>query len=88
MSVSVLDTSADSSGGAAPIFALIIDGEPVVAEASCPGRLERGTAWVNPHGALHPLAPFGRVNHLGIGAEFNIDGLREYTTAQVVNVAR
>jgi acyl-CoA reductase-like NAD-dependent aldehyde dehydrogenase len=50
-------------------------------------RLECGTAWVNQHGALHPMAPFGGVKCSGIGVEFNIDGLKEYTTVQVVNVA-
>ena len=50
-------------------------------------RLECGTAWVNQHGALHPLAPFGGVKCSGIGVEFNVDGLKEYTTVQVVNVA-
>jgi len=50
-------------------------------------RLECGTAWVNQHSGLHPLAPFGGVKCSGIGVEFNVDGLREYTTVQVVNVA-
>jgi len=51
-------------------------------------QLECGTAWVNQHGALHPLAPFGGVKSSGLGVEFNVDGLKEYTTIQVVNVAR
>jgi acyl-CoA reductase-like NAD-dependent aldehyde dehydrogenase len=51
-------------------------------------RLECGTAWVNQHGALHPMAPFGGVKCSGIGVEFNVDGLKEYTTVQVVNAAR
>ncbi len=42
----------------------------------------------NQHGALHPLAPFGGVKCSGIGVEFNVDGLKEYTTTQVLNVAR
>jgi acyl-CoA reductase-like NAD-dependent aldehyde dehydrogenase len=50
-------------------------------------QLECGTAWVNQHGALHPLAPFGGVKRSGVGVEFNVDGLKEYTTIQVVNVA-
>jgi len=50
-------------------------------------RLECGTAWVNQHGGLHPLAPFGGVKCSGIGTEFNVDGLKEYTTIQVLNVA-
>ncbi|HLY51768.1 MAG TPA: aldehyde dehydrogenase family protein [Steroidobacteraceae bacterium] len=55
--------------------------------ASYASRLECGTAWVNQHGVLHPLAPFGGVKRSGIGVEFNVDGLKEYTTVQVVNVA-
>jgi acyl-CoA reductase-like NAD-dependent aldehyde dehydrogenase len=50
-------------------------------------RLECGTAWVNQHGTLHPMAPFGGVKCSGIGVEFNLDGLKEYTTVQVVNIA-
>lgn len=49
--------------------------------------LQCGTAWVNQHGTLNPLAPFGGVKCSGIGSQFNVDGLREYTTVQVVNVA-
>jgi len=45
-------------------------------------RLECGTAWVNQHGALHPMAPFGGVKCSGIGVEFNVDGLKEYTTSR------
>ena len=56
--------------------------------ADLAARLECGTAWVNQHGGLHPLAPFGGVKSSGIGVEFNVDGLKEYTTVQVVNVAR
>jgi acyl-CoA reductase-like NAD-dependent aldehyde dehydrogenase len=50
-------------------------------------RLECGTAWVNQHGILHPMAPFGGVKCSGIGVEFNLDGLKEYTTVQVLNVS-
>ncbi len=56
--------------------------------AALAGQLECGTAWVNQHGGLHPLAPFGGVKCSGVGVEFNVDGLKEYTTIQVVNVAR
>jgi acyl-CoA reductase-like NAD-dependent aldehyde dehydrogenase len=63
-------------------------GDDVNAAAAYAVRLECGTAWVNQHGTLHPLAPFGGVKNSGIGVEFNVDGLREYTTVQVLNVAR
>jgi acyl-CoA reductase-like NAD-dependent aldehyde dehydrogenase len=49
-------------------------------------RLECGTAWVNQHAALHPLAPMGGVKQSGIGVEFNVDGLKEYTTVQVLSI--
>ena len=55
--------------------------------AKLASRLECGTAWVNQHGTLHPMAPFGGVKCSGIGVEFNVDGLKEYTTVQVINVA-
>lgn len=51
-------------------------------------RLECGTVWINQHGVPHPLAPFGGVKGSGIGVEFNVDGLKEYTTIQVLNVMR
>jgi acyl-CoA reductase-like NAD-dependent aldehyde dehydrogenase len=63
-------------------------GNDVDVAAAYAQRLECGTAWVNQHGTLHPLAPFGGVKNSGIGVEFNVDGLREYTTVQVLNVAR
>jgi acyl-CoA reductase-like NAD-dependent aldehyde dehydrogenase len=63
-------------------------GDDVEAASTLAARLECGTAWVNQHGGLHPLAPFGGVKCSGIGVQFNVDGLKEYTTIQVVNVAR
>ena len=62
-------------------------GNDTAEAARLAAKLECGTAWVNQHGALHPLAPFGGVKNSGIGVEFNVDGLREYTTIQVVNIA-
>ena len=62
-------------------------GDDPLEAAKVAGRLECGTAWVNQHGALHPMAPFGGVKSSGIGVEFNVDGLKEYTTIQVLNVA-
>jgi acyl-CoA reductase-like NAD-dependent aldehyde dehydrogenase len=59
-----------------------------VAEATAVAeRLRCGTAWVNQHATLNPLAPFGGVKCSGMGVQFNVDGLREYTTVQVVNIA-
>ena len=63
-------------------------GDDTEEAADVAARLQCGTAWVNQHGGLHPLAPFGGVKSSGIGVEFNVDGLKEYTTIQVLNVAR
>ena len=56
--------------------------------ADVAARLECGTAWVNSHGGIAPNVPFGGVKCSGIGVEFGEEGLQEYTTIQVVNVAR
>jgi len=56
--------------------------------AKVASRLECGTAWVNQHGGVHPMAPFGGVKCSGIGTEFGVDGLKEYTNIQVINIAR
>jgi acyl-CoA reductase-like NAD-dependent aldehyde dehydrogenase len=62
-------------------------GDDTAAAAAIVQRLNCGTAWVNQHGALNPMAPFGGVKSSGVGVQFNLDGLREYTTIQVVNIA-
>lgn len=47
-------------------------------------HLECGTAWVNKHGGIQPNAPFGGVKLSGLGVEFGLEGLKEYTTIQTV----
>lgn len=51
-------------------------------------RLEAGTVWVNAHGKLHPMAPFGGIKLSGVGSEFGLEGLKAYTVNQVVSVAK
>lgn len=48
-------------------------------------RLECGTAWVNRHGDIRPDVPFGGVKASGVGVEFGLHGLEEYTTIQVLH---
>ena len=62
-------------------------GDDPAAAADVAVRLECGTAWVNQHAGLHPMAPHSGVKSSGIGVEFNVDGLKEYTTVQVLSVA-
>lgn len=61
-------------------------GDDADVASSYASQLECGTAWVNQHGSLHPLAPFGGVKSSGLGVEFNVDGLKEYTSIQVINI--
>lgn len=49
-------------------------------------RLECGSVWINNHAAIQPNAPFGGVKQSGIGVEFGLYGLEEYTSIQTVAV--
>lgn len=51
-------------------------------------RLECGTAWVNNHAMLNPMAPFGGVKESGIGVEFGLYGLEEYTNIQTLQISK
>ncbi|WP_050418937.1 aldehyde dehydrogenase family protein [Bradyrhizobium tropiciagri] len=46
--------------------------------------LECGSVWINKHGAIQPSAPFGGVKQSGVGVEFGMEGLKEFTTVQTV----
>ncbi len=48
-------------------------------------RLEAGTVWINSHGGVHPMIPFGGVKQSGYGLEFGVDGLKSVAVPQVVN---
>lgn len=47
-------------------------------------QLECGSVWINKHGTIQPNAPFGGVKQSGIGVEFGVEGLKEFTTIQTV----
>lgn len=51
-------------------------------------QLETGTVWVNEFLHISPLAPFGGHKQSGFGAEYGIDGLKEFTYPQVITVKR
>ena len=61
------------------------DAEQGVAVAE---RMETGTVWVNEFMHLSPFAPFGGHKQSGIGAEYGIDGLKEFTYPQVITIKR
>ena len=51
-------------------------------------QLETGTVWINEFLHISPLAPFGGHKQSGFGAEYGIDGLKEFTYPQVITVKR
>ena len=51
-------------------------------------QLECGTAWVNNHAEVLPHIPFGGCKLSGVGVEFGLEGLLEYTQLQVINAPK
>jgi acyl-CoA reductase-like NAD-dependent aldehyde dehydrogenase len=51
-------------------------------------KLECGSVWINDHGTMQPNAPFGGVKQSGIGVEFGLYGLEEYTSLQMLKIVK
>jgi len=52
------------------------------------GRIEAGTVWINQHGMIHPMVPFGGIKGPGYGVEFGIEGLKSVTRPQVIGTKK
>ena len=48
--------------------------------------LRAGTVWINEWHLLNERAPFGGYKQSGIGREFGLEGLKEYTEAKHIHV--
>ena len=48
-------------------------------------RIQAGTVWINSHGGVHPMIPFGGVKGSGYGLEFGVEGLKSVAVPQVIN---
>lgn len=48
-------------------------------------RIQAGTVWINSHGGLHPMVPFGGAKQSGYGREFGVEGLKAVAEPQVVS---
>jgi acyl-CoA reductase-like NAD-dependent aldehyde dehydrogenase len=48
-------------------------------------RLDSGTVWINAHGTLNPMVPFGGAKQSGYGLEFGVEGLKALGVPQVIN---
>ena len=49
-------------------------------------RLRAGTVWINEWHLISEKAPFGGYKQSGIGREFGLDGLKEYTEAKHIHI--
>ena len=48
-------------------------------------RLVAGTTWINSHGGLHPMVPFGGAKQSGYGREFGVEGLKAVAVPHVIS---
>lgn len=51
-------------------------------------RIQAGTVWINQHGMVHPMVPFGGAKASGYGVEFGVEGLKAVTRPQVISVKK
>ncbi len=51
-------------------------------------RIQAGTVWINQHGMIHPMVPFGGAKGSGYGVEFGVEGLKSVTRPQVISVKK
>lgn len=50
-------------------------------------RIQSGWVWVNTHGGMTFDLPFGGAKQSGMGKEFGMEGLKEYSQAKIIHVA-
>ena len=50
--------------------------------------MQAGTVWINQHGMIHPMVPFGGHKQSGYGVEFGIDGLKSVTQPQIISTKK
>jgi acyl-CoA reductase-like NAD-dependent aldehyde dehydrogenase len=56
--------------------------------AEVASKIQAGTVWINQHGAIHPMVPFGGIKESGYGVEFGIEGLKAVTRPQVISIKK
>jgi acyl-CoA reductase-like NAD-dependent aldehyde dehydrogenase len=79
----VEDAIASANGLDVGLGASVWSADPAAArKVAC--RLEAGTVWINSHGGVHPMAPFGGVKSSGYGLEFGVEGLKSVAVPQVI----
>lgn len=51
-------------------------------------RLQAGTVWINQHGNIHPMVPFGGIKGSGWGSEFGSEGLKAVSQPKVISLRK
>ncbi|MCK6066690.1 MULTISPECIES: aldehyde dehydrogenase family protein [Microbacterium] len=49
-------------------------------------RIQSGTVWINQHGTINPVVPFGGTKGSGYGLEFGVHGLKAVAGTKVITV--
>ncbi len=81
---SVDDAIASANGLEAGLGASVWSSDPAEARRVAL-QLEAGTVWINKHGVVHPMMPFGGVKGSGYGLEFGVEGLKSVAVPQIIN---
>jgi acyl-CoA reductase-like NAD-dependent aldehyde dehydrogenase len=63
-------------------------GDDLDQAAEVASKIQAGTVWINQHGAIHPMVPFGGIKESGYGVEFGIEGLKAVTRPQVISIKK
>ena len=63
-------------------------GDDLEEAAKVAARIEAGTVWVNEHGMIHPMVPFGGAKNSGYGMEFGVEGLKSVSQPQIISVKK
>ncbi|MDR7184669.1 acyl-CoA reductase-like NAD-dependent aldehyde dehydrogenase [Microbacterium trichothecenolyticum] len=72
--------NASTQGLGASVWSADVDAAVEVAQ-----RLQAGTVWINQHGALNPVVPFGGTKASGYGQEFGVAGLKAVAAPKVIS---
>ncbi|WP_405217804.1 aldehyde dehydrogenase family protein [Agrococcus sp. Ld7] len=78
------DAIARANRGEAGLGASVWSADPAAAREVA-ARIEAGSVWINSHGTIHPMAPFGGVKGSGYGLEFGVEGLKAMGVPQVIH---
>ena len=63
-------------------------GDDIAQASQVASQIESGTVWINQHGAIHPMVPFGGIKDSGYGLEFGLEGLKAVTQPQVISIKK